>query len=84
MKGEEALRRQLTRSGDTIFEVRNIEITEVRFAPMSVLGALRREVLERLEDERLAQYEKTTDINSSARLPLSSFKPFLKPAILNA
>ena len=58
-KGEEALRRQLMRSGDTIFEVRNIEISEVRFAPMSAIGALRREVFERLEKERLAQAEKS-------------------------
>ena len=77
MKGEEALRRQLMRSGDTIFEVRNIEITEVRFAPMSVLGALRREVLERLEDERLAQYEKTTDIAKirGAKYPSKQLAP---------
>ncbi len=57
-KGEEALRRQLMRSGDTIFEVRNIEIPEVRFAPMSVIGTLRREVFELLEKERLAQHKK--------------------------
>ena len=47
-KGEEALRRQLSRSGDTIFEV--------RFVPMSVVGALRREVFEMLEKERLYRY----------------------------
>ena len=57
-KGEEALHRQLMRSGDTIFEVRNIEIPEVRFAPMSVIGTLRREVFELLEKERLAQHKK--------------------------
>ena len=56
-KGEEALRRQLLRSGDTIFEVRNIEISEVRFAPMSVIGTLRREVFDLLEKERLAQHK---------------------------
>ena len=61
-KGEEALRRQLSRSGDTIFEVRNIEISEVRFAPMSVIGALRREVFELLEKERLAHYKKRNSI----------------------
>ena len=57
VKGEEALRRQLMRSGDTIFEVRNIEIEEVRFAPMSVIGTLRREVFELLEKERIAQHK---------------------------
>ena len=59
-KGEAALHRQLTRSGDTIFEVRNVEISEVRFAPMSVIGALRREVLEMLEKERIAHHEPPT------------------------
>ena len=52
IKGEEALRRQLSRSGDTIFEVRDITIENLRFAPMSVVGALRREVFELLERER--------------------------------
>ena len=61
-KGEEALRRQLSRSGDTIFEVRNIDIPEVRFAPMSVIGTLRREVFELLEKERLAQHPKAENI----------------------
>jgi putative protease len=56
-KGEEALRRQLMRSGDTIFEVQNVEIEEVRFVPMSAIGALRRQVLELLEQERLAQHK---------------------------
>ena len=51
-KGEEALRRQLSRSGDTIFEVRDITIENLGFAPMSVVGALRREVFELLEKER--------------------------------
>ena len=59
VKGEEALRRQLMRSGDTIFEVRNVEISEVRFAPMSVIGTLRREVFELLEKERLAHHKKS-------------------------
>lgn len=56
-KGEEALRRQLSRSGDTMFEVRNIEIENIRFAPMSVVAGLRREVLEKLEMGRLADYQ---------------------------
>lgn len=56
-KGEEALRRQLSRSGDTMFEVRNIEIENIRFAPMSVVAGLRREALEKLEMGRLADYQ---------------------------
>ena len=76
-KGEEALRRQLMRSGDTIFEVRNIEISEVRFAPMSVIGALRREVFELLERERLAQHEKSTDVakNRDVKYPSTHLTP---------
>lgn len=56
-RGEEALRRQLARSGDTIFEVRDITIENLRFAPMSVVGALRREVLDRLEAERIKSHK---------------------------
>ena len=59
---EEALRRQLMRSGDTMFEVRDIKISEVRFAPMSAIGALRREVFELLEQERLAQFKKEENL----------------------
>ena len=76
-KGEEALRRQLMRSGDTIFEVRNIEISEVRFAPMSVIGALRREVFELLEKERLAHHKKSADIaeNRGVKYPAKRLTP---------
>ena len=76
-KGEEALRRQLSRSGDTIFEVRNIEINEVRFAPMSVLGALRREVFELLEKERLAHHKSSEQFieNSTAKYPTTVLTP---------
>ena len=55
-RGEEALRKQLLRSGDTIFEVQDITIENLRFAPMSVVGALRREVFELLEKERIYRY----------------------------
>ena len=76
-KGEEALRRQLMRSGDTIFEVRNVEISEVRFAPMSVIGALRREVFELLEKERLAQHKPSAPFieNRDAKYPVSMLTP---------
>lgn len=62
IKGEEALRRQLMRSGDTMFEVRDIKISEVRFAPMSAIGTLRREVFELLERERIAQFKKEENL----------------------
>ena len=76
-KGEESLRRQLSRSGDTIFEVRNIEIEEVRFAPMSVIGTLRREVLEALESKRLAEYRWAAPFveNRNAKYPVSVLTP---------
>ena len=76
-KCEEALRRQLMRSGDTIFEVRNIEISEVRFAPMSVIGALRREVFELLEKERIARHDRSTDIakNRGVKYPSKHLTP---------
>ena len=76
-KGEEALRRQLMRSGDTIFEVRNIEISEVRFAPMSIIGALRREVFELLENKRVAHCKKSDNIveNRVAEYPSKRLTP---------
>ena len=76
-KGEEALRRQLSRSGDTIFEVRNIEINEVRFAPMSILGALRREVFKLLERERLTNHKPSDSFaeNRTAKYPASVLTP---------
>ncbi len=76
-KGKEALRRQLSRSGDTIFEVRNIEIDEVRFAPMSLIGTLRREVLEALESKRLAEYRWAAPFveNRNAKYPASVLAP---------
>ena len=55
-KSEEALRRQLSRSGDTIFEVRDITIENIGFVPMSVVGALRRDVFELLEKERINRF----------------------------
>ncbi len=55
-KGEEALRRQLSRSGDTIFEVRDITIENLGFVPMSVVAELRREALYALELNRLAEH----------------------------
>lgn len=76
-KGEEALRRQLMRSGDTIFEVRNIEIAEVRFAPMSVIGALRREVFELLEKEREVHHKKSVGFveNRDVKYPDTELTP---------
>ena len=55
-KSEEALRRQLSRTGDTIFSVRDITIKNIGFIPMSEVAELRREVLDGLESNRLAEH----------------------------
>jgi putative protease len=49
-KSEEALRRQLSRTGDTIYKVRRINILDIGFVPMSVVANLRREVLQKLAE----------------------------------
>ena len=50
---EQTLREQMVRSGDTIFRVDDVQIEgEVRFVPLSKLGVLRREALERLTEQR--------------------------------
>lgn len=52
-KMEQTLREQTARSGDTIFRVDRVAIGgELRFVPLSKLGALRREALERLTEQR--------------------------------
>ncbi|MBO5771870.1 MAG: U32 family peptidase [Alistipes sp.] len=79
VKGEEALRRQLLRSGDTIFEVRNIGVENISFAPMSVIGALRRETLDLLEKERVYRFsirEKSVFIEKQyIKYPVSRLAP---------
>lgn len=50
----ESLRRQLSRSGDTIFAVTHIGIEGDRFVPASTAARLRREGLEALLDKRLS------------------------------
>ena len=77
-KGEEALRRQLARSGDTMFEVQNVTIENLRFAPMSTVGALRRDVLANLEDVRVEHYaqgEEKFIENREARYPSKRLTP---------
>ena len=55
-RNAEAIRRQLQRSGDTIFEVRETAVTGAdRFVPASLAAELRREGLERLLQQRLAR-----------------------------
>ena len=56
-KSEEAIRKQLSRTGDTIFEVRDINIYDIHFVPMSVIATLRREVLAELEKDLIGLHE---------------------------
>lgn len=56
-KSEEALRKQLSRTGDTIFSVRDITIENIGFVPMSLIAELRRETLYALESNRLAEHK---------------------------
>ncbi len=48
----ETMRRELARSGDTIFDVKEVRTEAVPFIPVSTLAALRREGLERLLEAR--------------------------------
>lgn len=77
-KGDTATRQQLSRTGDTIFEVRNIEVKGLRFAPMSTIGALRRELLDKLLEARIAHHsnKSTTPFNEQEGLyPTASLTP---------
>ena len=56
-KSEEAIRKQLSRTGDTIFEVRNIHIHDIHFVPMSVVASLRREALADAEKNAIEIFE---------------------------
>ncbi len=50
------IRAQISKSGDTIFDVRDVSIGgRVRFVPVSVLNALRREALDALLNERVSR-----------------------------
>ena len=58
-KMENTIRTQLSKSGDTIFEITAVEINSVRFVPASILSQLRRELLQQLEQKRLALHPKS-------------------------
>lgn len=68
----ENIRRQMMRSGDTIFRIENVDIVgEEWFVPASLMADLRREGLERLVNERLASHPKGVECveDMSARYP---------------
>lgn len=78
VKGEAALRQQLSRTGDTIFDVADIEVVNLRFVPMSVVGALRREVLSKLLEARTAHADnapRRAFIEREATYPLTMLTP---------
>ena len=50
------IREQMTKSGDTIFDITRVDISSVRFVPASVMASLRRELLAALERKRVAAH----------------------------
>ena len=55
-KMESVIREQMSKSGDTIFDITAVEITSLRFVPASVVAQLRRTLLESLESARVAAH----------------------------
>ena len=49
---------QMTKSGDTIFNITSVEAKNIRFAPASTLAQLRRELLAKLEQSRVDNHPK--------------------------
>ena len=49
---------QMSKSGDTIFNITAVEAKSVRFAPASVLAHLRRDLLAKLEQSRIEHHKK--------------------------
>ena len=57
---------QLAKCGDTIFRLRRFEVGDLRFVQASILAALRRQVLSRLEQVRLENYRREEPFRESA------------------
>jgi len=49
---------QMSKSGQTIFDVVRVDVSAVRFVPASVVATLRRELLAALESERVAAHSR--------------------------
>ncbi len=64
-KNEDAIRKQLMRTGDTMFEVKEIVIESNIFVPMSILADLRRKSLEELMNTQAEWFGK--DLNASLK-----------------
>ncbi len=59
-RNEENFRKQFEKTGGTIFEIKEIEIlTPLPFLRMSELNELRRELLSKLQEKRLATYQRS-------------------------
>ena len=55
-KMEAVVVEQMSKSGQTIFDVVRVDVSAVRFVPASVVATLRRELLAALEQQRVALY----------------------------
>lgn len=55
-KMEAVVVEQMSKSGQTIFDVVRVDVSAVRFVPASVVAELRRELLAALEQQRVAVY----------------------------
>ena len=55
-KMEAVVVEQMSKSGQTIFDVVRVDVSAVRFVPASVVAGLRRELLVALEQQRVALY----------------------------
>lgn len=73
-KMEAVVRQQMSKSGQTMFDIAAVEISSVRFAPASILSQLRRQLLSELELQRIAAYPKSVTFveNLEARYPSES------------
>ena len=47
---------QMSKSGDTIFDVTEVAVKDVRFVPASIVAQVRRELLQKLESARVAAH----------------------------
>ena len=69
---EEDARKNLAKTGDTPFELRELTIfTDNAFVPVSALNAIRRDALQALEDQRAADFART----SGQEFPLKEYAP---------
>ena len=50
------IREQMSKSGDTIFDITRVDVSSVRFVPASVVASLRRQLLAALERKRVAAH----------------------------